>query len=87
MQKLTLALALVGRTGFEVHNPKGSVHWEGTRSQFSGLATVCFLYVAIQQMSPGADIGFDLEKEYKWPADVQTVWLSPKLFVASLLCA
>jgi len=33
--------------------------------EFSGLALVCSLYVGMQSMAPGADIGFHLSKEYK----------------------
>src|SRR5258708_39790518 len=33
--------------------------------KFSALALVCWLYVGMQSLSPGADIGFDLSKEYQ----------------------
>jgi len=33
--------------------------------EFSGLAMTCFLYVAMQRMAPGTDIGFDVAAEYE----------------------
>jgi hypothetical protein len=34
------------------------------QGEFTGLAMLCFLYVAMQQLSPGTDIGFNLSEEY-----------------------
>ena len=62
-QKLTLELAMVGRDGFEVHNPASRYHVKGLDGEYSGLAMVCFLYVAMQRMAPGTNIGFDLAAE------------------------
>jgi len=64
-QKLALELAMVGRSGFEVHNLASRYHVKGLDGDFSGLAMVCFLYVAMQRMAPGTDLGFDLAVEYE----------------------
>ena len=64
-KKLALELAMVGRNGFEVHNPNSRYHVKGMEGEYSGLAMVCFLYVAMQRMAPGTNIGFDLALEYE----------------------
>ena len=64
-QKLSLELAMAGRDGFAVHNPDSRYRVKGLEGEFSGLAMVCFLYVAMQRMAPGTDIGFDLAAEYE----------------------
>jgi hypothetical protein len=58
-------MAMVGRNGFAVHDPKSRYHIKALEGEFSGLAMVCFLYVAMQRMAPGTDIGFDLAAEYE----------------------
>lgn len=65
LQKLSLDLAMAGRDGFAVHNPNSRYRVKGLDGEFSGLAMVCFLYVAMQRMAPGTDIGFDLAAEYE----------------------
>lgn len=65
LQKLSLELAMAGRNGFAVHNPNSRYRVKGLDGEFSGLAMVCFLYVAMQRMAPGTDIGFDLAAEYE----------------------
>jgi tetratricopeptide (TPR) repeat protein len=64
-QKLALELAMAGRSGFAVHKPESRYHIKGLEGEFSGLAMVCFLYVAMQRMAPGTDVGFDLSAEYE----------------------
>jgi tetratricopeptide (TPR) repeat protein len=65
IQKLTLELGLAGRDGFAVHDPNSRYRVKGIEGEFSGLAMVCFLYVAMQRMAPGTNIGFDLAAEYE----------------------
>ena len=65
LKQLTLDLAMAGRNGFAVHDPNSRYRVKGLDGEFSGLAMLSFLYVAMQQMSPGANIGFDLAKEYE----------------------
>ena len=64
-QKLALELAMAARSGFAVHKPESRYHIKGLEGEFSGLAMVCFLYVAMQRMAPGTDLGFDLAAEYE----------------------
>jgi Flp pilus assembly protein TadD len=65
LQKLSLELALAGRDGFAVHNPDSRYRVKGLDGEHSGLAMVCFLYVAMQHMAPSTDLGFDLAAEYE----------------------
>ena len=65
LKKLTLDLAMAGRNGFAVHDPNSRYRVRGLDGEFSGLAMVSFLYVAMQQISPGTNVGFDLAKEYE----------------------
>ena len=65
LKKLSLELAMAGRDGFAVHDPDRRYRVKGMDGDFSGLAMVCFLYVAMQRMAPGTDIGFDLAVEYE----------------------
>ena len=65
VQKLALDLAMAGRSGLEVHNPNSRYRVKGLQGEFSGLAMVCFLYVVMQQIAPGAEVGMDLSQEYQ----------------------
>jgi tetratricopeptide (TPR) repeat protein len=65
LQKLSLELAMAGRDGFAVHNPDSRYRVKGLDGEYSGLAMVCFLYVAMQRMAPGTELGFDLAAEYE----------------------
>lgn len=56
---------MAGRDGFAVHDVNRRYRCKGLEGEFSGLAMVCYLFVAMQHMSPGADIGFDLAAEYQ----------------------
>jgi Flp pilus assembly protein TadD len=64
-KKLTLEISLLGRNGFEIHNPQSRYRLKSLDGEFSGLALVCWLYVGMQRLAPGADIVFDLSKEYQ----------------------
>lgn len=65
VQKLSLEIAMAGRNGFAVHDPGSRYRIKGLDGEFSGLAMVCFLYVAMQRIAPGTNIGFDVAKEYE----------------------
>jgi len=65
LQNLALELALAGREGFAVHDPSSRYHVKGLEGEFSGLAMVCFLYVAMQRTAPGANVSMDLAAEYE----------------------
>ena len=65
LKSLGLELALAGREGFAVHNPERRYRVKGLEGELSGLAMVCYLYVAMQRVAPGTDIGFDLAAEYE----------------------
>ena len=65
LKKLGLELALAGRDGFAVHDPDRRYQVKGLDGDFTGLAMVCFLYVAAQRLAPGTDVGFDVAAEYE----------------------
>jgi tetratricopeptide (TPR) repeat protein len=65
LQRLTLELALAGRNGFAVHDPQSRYRVKGLDGEYSGLALVCFLFVAMQRVAPGTSVGFDLSAEYE----------------------
>jgi Flp pilus assembly protein TadD len=65
LKDLALELAMAGRDGFAVHNPDKRYRVKGLDGEFSGLAMVSFLYVAMQSVAPGAAVGFDLAAEYE----------------------
>jgi tetratricopeptide (TPR) repeat protein len=64
-KRLTLEISMLGRNGFEVHNPQSRYHLKGVDGEFSGLAMVCWLYVGMQSVAPGEEIRFDLAREYR----------------------
>jgi hypothetical protein len=65
LQRLALALAMEGQKGLAVHNPEIKYRVKGLEGEFSGLAMVCYLYVAMQRLAPGKNIGFDVSVEYE----------------------
>jgi hypothetical protein len=65
LQKLTLELAMAGRNGFAVHDPDSRYRAKGLDGDFSGLAMVCHMYVAMRRVAPEAEVGFDLAAEYE----------------------
>jgi hypothetical protein len=65
LQRLALALAMEGQKGLAVHNPEIKYRVKGLDGEFSGLAMVCYLYVAMQRLAPGKNIGFDVSVEYE----------------------
>ena len=65
LKNLALELAMAGRDGFAVHDPEKRYRVQGLDGEFSGPAVVSFLYVAMQIVAPGADVGFDLAAEFE----------------------
>ncbi len=64
IKNAALELAMAGRDGFAVHNADKRYRVNGLDGEFSWLAMVSFLYVAMQSIAPGADVGFDLAADY-----------------------
>ena len=57
LQKLSLELAMAGRNDFEVYNPDSRYRVKGLNGEFFRLA--------MQRLTPGAKIGFDVRHEYE----------------------
>ena len=64
LQALTLEIALLGSSGFDVNSPARKYRLKSRAGEFSGLELVCRMYVGLKQIDTGADAGFDLSKEY-----------------------
>jgi uncharacterized membrane protein len=65
LKRVMLELGMAGRDGFAVHNPDSRYRIKGLDGEFSGLAMVCMLYVAMQRMAPGTGFGVDVSIEYE----------------------
>ena len=58
-------IALLGRHGLDPHDAEKKHTLDSMDGRFSGLQLICFLYVGIERVAPGQDIGFDLSSEYE----------------------
>ena len=65
LKKIAMEIATEGRSGFDVNTPTKQYQLKTLPGEFSGLEMVCYLYVVMQMMAPGTDIGFDLSREYE----------------------
>ncbi len=63
-------IAFLGRHGLDPHDAEKKHTLGSMEGRFSGLQLICFLYVGIERVAPGQDIGFDLSSEY----DVACAW-------------
>lgn len=57
-------ISLLGRHGLNPHDTEKKHTLDSMDGMFSGLQLICFLYVGIERVAPGQDIGFDLSSEY-----------------------
>jgi len=64
VQTITFEIAMLGRQGLDVTNPKTRYTLRSLSGDFSGLQLVCIQYVGFKILDPGVDIGFDLSNEY-----------------------
>ena len=60
-----LEIATKGTHGFEINSPEQQYRFSTLKGEYSGLAAVCYMYVAGQILMPDKDIGFDLSEEYR----------------------
>lgn len=63
--EIALEVAQLGQNGLQVNNPEITYTIKSLPGQFTGLALVCLLHCAVQQVSPGESSGFDVQKEYE----------------------
>lgn len=64
VQGIAFEAALLGQNGFSVNDPSSSYTLRSLPGTFSGLGMVCLMYVGLQRIKPGTDVGFDLAQEY-----------------------
>ncbi|MEI8574786.1 tetratricopeptide repeat protein [Methylomonas sp. LW13] len=62
---VALETAALGQGGLDVNNPNKTYQLRAVPGNYTGLQVVCFMYVALEQVAPGQDIGFDLKAEYE----------------------
>ena len=65
VQAVAFEIAMLGRNGFDVKNPQKKYRLKSKAGEFTGLQLVCSMYVGFQRISPGADVGLDVSREYE----------------------
>ena len=65
VEAITAEISLLGRAGLDVNNPAEQYALKSLPGSFTGLELVCYLYVAVQMLAPGTDVGYDLGREYE----------------------
>ena len=64
-QAITFEIAMLGRQGFDINNPNTKYTLKSLPGTFSGLQLVSYMYVGFKRLSPTADAGIDLSREYQ----------------------
>lgn len=72
---VAMEAAALGQSGLDVNNPNKTYQLRAVPGNYTGLQVVCFMYVALEQVAPGQDIGFDLKAEY---AEAMSLFKSDK---------
>jgi tetratricopeptide (TPR) repeat protein len=62
---VAMETAALGQSGLDVNNPNKTYQLRAVPGNYTGLQVICFMYVALAQVAPGQDIGFDLKAEYE----------------------
>ncbi|MBD9362273.1 hypothetical protein [Methylomonas fluvii] len=60
-----MEITALGQSGLDVNNPNKTYQLRAVPCNYTGLQVVFFMYVALTQVAPGQDIGFDLQAEYE----------------------
>lgn len=60
---VALETAALGQSGLDVNNPNKTYQLRSIPGEYTGLNVVCIMYVAIEQVAPGQDVGFDIKSE------------------------
>lgn len=64
LKAVVLEIATLGQQGLDVNNPDRTHRLRALPGEFTGLQLVSYLYVGMQRIAPGQDVGFDLVREY-----------------------
>ncbi len=62
---VALETATLGQSGLDVNNPDKSYQLRSIPGNYTGLNVVCIMYVALQQVALGQNVGFDIKAEYE----------------------
>lgn len=62
---IALETAALGQSGLDVNNPNKTYQLRSIPGNYTGLNVVCIMYVALEQVAPGQDVGFDIKAEYE----------------------
>lgn len=65
VKAITAEISILGRSGLDVNDPTKRYTLKSLPDSFTGLELVCYLYVAVQMLAPGTDVGLDLGREYE----------------------
>lgn len=65
VKAITAEVSLLGRSGLDVNDPAKQYVLKNLPGSFTGIELVCYLYVALQMLAPGTDVGFDFGREYE----------------------
>lgn len=62
---VAIETATLGQSGLDVNNPNKTYQLRSILGEYTGLNVVCIMYVALAQVAPGQDVGFDIKAEYE----------------------
>ncbi len=65
LNAVAMELSLLGRTGLNINSLDKKYTLKSLPGEFTAMQLVSHLYVAIQKIAPGQDIGIDLSREYE----------------------
>lgn len=65
VQQVALEIAMLGRSGLDIHNPDQKHQLQSLPGEYSGMQLLSYMYVAFQMLDPTVDVGADLSAEYE----------------------
>lgn len=65
VQSATFEIAMLGRRGLDINDPKQKYTLKSLEGEFSGLQLVSYMYVGLKKLAPDQDAGIDLSREYQ----------------------
>jgi len=65
VQKIAFEIAALGTKGINPNDPHRKYQLRTLPGEFTGLQLLCYMFVTWKKVSPEADIGFDLRREYE----------------------
>jgi tetratricopeptide (TPR) repeat protein len=65
MRAVVYEIAVLGRSGLDIHNPAQKYTLKSLPGAFSGMHLVCLMYTGSRMIEPGLDSGIDFSREYE----------------------